>query len=217
MPISDKTRKLLWARAGSRCALCQRPLIMAGGPTDSPSVVGDECHIVSKAPGGPRHELLYQGDPDAYDNLLLLCKADHKLVDDQTGTYSVEKLKQLKTQHEAAVNTALSRHFNQPNAPTQPHGFDNFRTTIWFVPDQGEDVLERFQERLIHDPRLLAYGKVATGFKSRETGRYAAWIQAFLPVSSQLLGDLADAARVMVFDIQYERLPGIYTPGNIYE
>lgn len=213
MSISGKTRKLLWALAGSRCALCQRPLIMPGSPLDFPSVVGDECHIVSKAPGGPRHDPFYAGDPDESDNLLLLCKADHKLVDDQTGTYSVEKLKQLKAQHEASVATALSQHFDQPNAPAQSRGFDNFRTMIWFVPDQREDMLEGFQHRLIYDSRLVAYGRVGTGFKMRETRRYAAWIQAFLPVSPQLLRDLAREAGVLILAVGHERLPGIYTAG----
>lgn len=212
MPISDKTRKLLWARAGSRCAICQRRLIMLGNVEDAASIVGDECHIVSRAPNGPRHDPFYAGDPDDYDNLLLLCKADHKQVDDQTGTYSVEKLKQLKAQHEASVDAALANRFDGTPGPpaTQSRGFDNFRTTVWFVPDQSEATLERLQQRLIHDSRLVAYGRIATGFKSRETGRYAAWIQAFLPVSARLLDDLASEAGVAVLDVVHERLPGIY-------
>lgn len=210
MPISDKSRKLLWARAGSRCALCQHALVMPGSGGDQSSIVGDECHIVSKAAGGPRHDPFLPGDPDDYGSLLLLCRTDHKLVDDQTGTYTVEKLKQLKAQHEASVDGALATRFERTAAQPPPQGFDNFRTAIWFTPDQPECTFEAFQQRLINDRRLAVYGRVATGFKSNPTGRYAAWVQAFLPVSANLLRELAAEVGVQVLDVGHERLPGVY-------
>lgn len=185
---------------------------MAATRDDDASIVGDECHIVSNASSGPRHDPFLVGDPDDYENLLLLCKTDHKMVDDQTGTYSVEKLKQLKAQHEASVDVALEKHLDEArsNKALPSRGFDNFRTTIWLVPDQPESLLEAFQQRLIHDPRLNAYGKVATGFKAQPTSRYAAWIQAFLPVSPKLLHQLAAESTVGILDVGHERLPGIY-------
>jgi len=209
--ITDKTRKLLWARSGNRCALCGRRLTEAATTLDPAVVVGDECHIVSKAPDGPRHDPFFAADPDGYDNLLLLCSADNRMVDTQLGTYSVEKLKQLKANHEAAVANAVDGHFANPaRSPARGAGFDNYRTEILFQPGHLETEFERFQQVLIADRRLRSYGKVGTGFGATAGVRTHAWIQAFLPVSAELVRTLAREAGISVMAIRHELLPGIY-------
>ncbi|HPG62874.1 MAG TPA: HNH endonuclease [Casimicrobium sp.] len=108
MSITDKTRKVLWGRSGSLCAFCKTQLVVEASKLDSESVVGDECHIISSAPNGPRHDP--NCDPaaiDSLDNLLLLCRVHHKLVDDQSETFSVEMLQQLKRNHEKWVQERL--------------------------------------------------------------------------------------------------------------
>lgn len=48
MPISSKTRKILWAKSGNRCAICKIELIhQEKGSTDK-TVIGEECHIVGQ-------------------------------------------------------------------------------------------------------------------------------------------------------------------------
>ena len=108
MTISVHTRKLLWGRSGSRCAMCRRELIMPDTPVDDESIVGDECHIVSARAGGPRH------DPECdhkklndYSNLLLLCKVHHKLIDDQASEYTASRLENIKAGHEKWVSEQL--------------------------------------------------------------------------------------------------------------
>jgi hypothetical protein len=76
-------------------------LVAEGTETDDPSVFGEEAHIVSAAPGGPRHGPL--PNHDVYDNLILLCSKHHKQVDDQVGRYTVDLLKQVKRDHEQWV------------------------------------------------------------------------------------------------------------------
>jgi hypothetical protein len=66
-------------------------------------VVGDECHIVSSKPDGPRHRHLDAGQVDAYDNLILLCPSDHVTVDKQPLHYTEQKLRQVKRAHEEWV------------------------------------------------------------------------------------------------------------------
>lgn len=109
MGISDKTRKLLWGRSGNRCAICRCVLIMDGDQSSAStdSVVGDECHIVSNKPQGPRHNESFPSDPDGYDNLILLCKTHHKLVDNQPSKYTVEALQNIKKNHEEWVHRTL--------------------------------------------------------------------------------------------------------------
>ena len=54
MGIRDKDRKILWGRAGSHCAICQKPLVADATSTDPEAVVGDEAHIVAQSADGPR-------------------------------------------------------------------------------------------------------------------------------------------------------------------
>ena len=106
MAVSDRDRKVLWGRAGQRCAICKRELVVNRTVHDRESVVGDEAHIVAEAPGGPRFRPL-EGDPDGYDNRILLCKVDHKRVDDQPGEYTEERLLGIKKAHEQWVAERL--------------------------------------------------------------------------------------------------------------
>jgi 5-methylcytosine-specific restriction endonuclease McrA len=99
--ISERTRKILWAKAGGRCSICRVLLVTEGTDTDDPSVFGQEAHIISEAAAGPR-----AGDRpghDAYDNLILLCSKDHKRIDDQVGHYTPELLRQIRRDHEEWV------------------------------------------------------------------------------------------------------------------
>jgi len=108
MPVTDKSRKILWARSGNRCAICRVPLVVDQTAQDSESVVGEECHIVSQSPGGPRHDPGFSSDQfDALDNLILLCATHHKMVDDQQETYTSDVLCSIKRNHEGWVETKL--------------------------------------------------------------------------------------------------------------
>ena len=98
--IKHKDRKIRWGRSGGRCALCRRPLVEAATATDSESVVGDEAHIAARSPGGPRFGQCAPDEVDSHANLILLCKVDHKKVDDQPGHYTSPVLQALKAAHE---------------------------------------------------------------------------------------------------------------------
>lgn len=110
MGISLKTQKMLWGRAASRCAFpdCRRELVMDASKTDDESLVGEACHMIAQKQDGPR------GDSDLdleqrnkYGNLLLLCNIHHKLIDDQPGAYTVERLQLIKNEHEDWVRNKL--------------------------------------------------------------------------------------------------------------
>jgi len=107
MTISDKTRKKLWANSGNQCAICKRALIEQATGKDNEAIVGDECHIVSRGTIGPRAGEISSDLVDNDDNLILLCKVHHKLIDDQVNTYTVDKIKAIKTQHEEMVRAKL--------------------------------------------------------------------------------------------------------------
>lgn len=109
MAISDKTRKILWGNSGNKCALCRTDLVAEPTDYDSESIVGEECHIVSGAPKGPRSDSTFPIEQiDKVSNLLLLCRTHHKVIDDQTETYTAEVLRLLKKNHEKWIKDKLS-------------------------------------------------------------------------------------------------------------
>lgn len=109
MPISDKTRKILWGRSGNRCAFCRRELVIDSSAGDDESVVGDECHILSSKTQGPRYDPAFPGDRfNELENLILLCRVHHKMVDDQCDTYIAELLQKIKSNHEKWVSSSLN-------------------------------------------------------------------------------------------------------------
>jgi len=109
MSISSKIRKLLWGRSGNCCAICKKELILNHTAKDDESIVGDECHIISKVSNGPRYDSNFSKNKiDHYDNLILLCKVHHKIVDDQENTFTPNKLYEIKKKHIEWVNRNLN-------------------------------------------------------------------------------------------------------------
>src|SRR4030042_679801 len=109
MSISERDRKLLWGRSANRCAICKKELSISKSHLDDESVIGEECHIISKKEKGPRYRSDFNfNEVDTYHNLILLCRNHHKIIDDKVNEYSEEVLKKIKTQHEQWVNENLA-------------------------------------------------------------------------------------------------------------
>lgn len=113
MNISDKDRKQLWAKSGNRCAICRQELFQSN-ENGTDFNVGEECHIISKTPNGPRY-MPNLDNYDTYDNLILLCSVHHKEIDDKNNVslYPPQRLYQIKEVHEKWVNETLDSK-NQP-------------------------------------------------------------------------------------------------------
>lgn len=123
MAISDKTRKILWARSGNRCAICLRELVDVSTETDDEAIIGEECHIVAREVNGPRgNSPLANDERDKPANLILLCRNHHKKIDDQPNIFTLEVLKKIKAAHETWVSEQLT-----PRKPISPPGFFAFR------------------------------------------------------------------------------------------
>ena len=103
--MRDVDRKRLWGRAASLCAFCKTELTRLD---DHDVIVGDEAHIRSRRPDGPRHDPTYPPELlDTYANLILLCKPHHKLVDERVDDFPWQRLEQLKSDHEASIADAF--------------------------------------------------------------------------------------------------------------
>lgn len=84
-------------------------------------VLGEECHIVGRSLDGPRGGEGV-GDLDGYENLILLCASDHAVVDGQSATWTVERLRQTKAAHERWVAARLSKQRAAPEMLWQAPG-----------------------------------------------------------------------------------------------
>jgi hypothetical protein len=110
MGIGLKTHKLLWGKSGNRCAIedCRKELVVTEIETDNTSLIGDEAHIVARKKDGPRGvSELNAKERDQYNNLILLCKNHHKIIDDNEEVYTVELLHEIKKTHENWVKENL--------------------------------------------------------------------------------------------------------------
>ena len=116
MSTNAKDVKILWAKAAGRCSMpdCRKKLIAASGREKSgSSLIGENCHIVAEKESGPRGESsLTLEERSRYPNLILLCRNHHKTIDDDAITWSIEKLHQIKSDHEIWVEEALSESNN---------------------------------------------------------------------------------------------------------
>lgn len=70
---------------------------------DREALVGEEAHIVSRAGAGPRYGPEPNGGYDGLENLILLCRICHAIVDAQPATYPIDALRALRDGHVAWV------------------------------------------------------------------------------------------------------------------
>lgn len=130
MALSDKSRKILWARSGARCAMCKAPIVVDRTEADREAIVGDECHIISGAEGGPRADSNFPRESiDSLENLMLLCRVHHKLVDDQASTFTTTILRV----HTRSGYTTLSASSRETFQESSPCGFGDLR--VRFLPN----------------------------------------------------------------------------------
>ena len=111
MGISLKTHKMLWGRSGNMCAFpnCKKELVVDETLTDDPSIIGEEAHIVADSEDWPRgNSELTVEQRNKYENLILLSRVHHKIVDDQPNEFTVVKLHNYKDDHEKWVREHLS-------------------------------------------------------------------------------------------------------------
>jgi hypothetical protein len=102
------TVKVLWTRAHDCCAFPTCFHLLAEDSVDAATgdgfvtIVGEQAHIRSPKPDGPRHDPEYDKSKlDSYENLILLCPTHHTMIDANNGAgYTVEQLVQMRTKHE---------------------------------------------------------------------------------------------------------------------
>lgn len=110
MDIPIKELKALLQKSGNRCAFsnCGEVLLEEGTDAGDPVVLSKIAHILAESPDGPRG--WYPLPPEERKkgaNLLLLCGKHHDIIDRQPQFYTVERLRQIKEDHEGLVRKAM--------------------------------------------------------------------------------------------------------------
>ena len=98
---TPSTIRALFAKSGNVCAFpgCTHELV-----TDDNLFVAEVCHIKAANPRGARYNpSSLNKDRRSYNNLMILCHAHHRRIDSDPKTYTVERLSQMKAEHESLV------------------------------------------------------------------------------------------------------------------
>lgn len=95
---------MLAAKAAGRCEFrgCNE-LLYEHALTGERGNFAENAHIVAFREAGTRGSEDRPQEIDGIDNLMLLCRRDHKLIDDNPGRYSRDELKAHKQEHEARI------------------------------------------------------------------------------------------------------------------
>lgn len=99
--MSDQDKKLLWGKAGNRCAICKKLLVNVEDGDERGVIIGIEAHIVGHSKDGPRgNDSLPQSERHKYENIVLLCAEHAKTIDERLDFWTIEHLRQVKKEHE---------------------------------------------------------------------------------------------------------------------
>jgi len=107
---SRSTVKRLFAVSGNRCAFpkCEAPMTLEG------TLVGEICHIKGKQPGSARYDPAQTpAERHDYENLILLCAPHHTVIDDDEESYTVDRLRKMKSDHEARATPISDKDADQ--------------------------------------------------------------------------------------------------------
>lgn len=108
--IPEKQRYFLWARSAGRCHFCNQ-LVYEDWFSFERLNIADVAHIIGSSSSGPRGDgQLSSKLAINHENLMLLCKIHHKLVDDPDfeEQYPPERLREIKKQHEDRIEMLTS-------------------------------------------------------------------------------------------------------------
>lgn len=105
--VSEAVTKRLFAVSGNICAFPKCPLPLTDA--QSGKVTGRICHVKARNPSGPRYDAS-QTDEErhAFENLILMCPIHHDVIDADETSYTVERLLQIKADHEKKWNRSGS-------------------------------------------------------------------------------------------------------------
>lgn len=167
MPVKDKTRTIIWARASGRCEYrgCNESLIGDFVSGNEDATFGFIAHIVADKATGPRGDPVRSprlvNDPD---NLMLLCAKHHKLIDvDARDAHPESLLQEMKAEHEGRIRavtgigadraTHIIRYGARVGDHTSAVSYEHVRTAVlpdWY-PAEATSIAIEMRGSAAHD------------------------------------------------------------------
>jgi hypothetical protein len=211
-----RTLKLVWGRAAGRCAMpnCRIELFVTEPGYSPVWNIGEMGHIVASSNDGPRSDSgLSLVARDVYSNLILLCRNCHGKIDGLKDLFPVDRLLEIKANHEEWVRTALPERGStrvwwsvlwlQGDFP-----FDASTIVTALAPDQ-----ENYEVQIAVSPSNLPWGSIKeklfkeVGALLRNVHSISARVAVFplAPVSACLYTGYLLTNRVNVRAFQYHR------------
>jgi len=130
--IPSHIQKAVLLRSGNRCAICKTEL--ATIEENCVHIIAEIAHIIGYSSEGPRGSCdLPESALNNYENLIVVCSSCHTKIDNAEERYTVEKLKEIKIEHENWVKSRL-------NSPSIDVSYDHFG-----------DIVEELVKRKITD------------------------------------------------------------------
>lgn len=108
--IPVPVRLILYMKSGRRCSMpnCRANLIPEVAP-DIETNISEKAHIMGFSKNGPRAEAdLEDSEKNSETNLILVCAVCHIIIDKNPEIFTVEKLREIKTNHENWVLIKLN-------------------------------------------------------------------------------------------------------------
>jgi hypothetical protein len=135
MSIPLTEQRILQIRSGNRCAFpgCDDLLVKKAAFGTRLVLIGEMAHIISETPGGPRgRHSLPVGEHNKHTNLIFLCSPHHSEIDAHPETYTVERLRQIKSEHEERVEKAVreAKQKESQQAPALPLVTETVHSTL---------------------------------------------------------------------------------------
>ena len=123
---SPTTLKVLFTLSRNQCAHpdCANNLIEPATEESDALVIAHICHIYAISEDGPRGKSgLTKKELNSPENLILLCRNHHAVVDGQHETYPADMLKEWKQTHESEIQKRLSADLKsvQPDVFSDPY------------------------------------------------------------------------------------------------
>lgn len=116
--IPESTRLKLWVKAAGRCQFkgCNKN-VLQHGLTLSDGNFAEIAHIIGAKEKGPRGTEDSEDLQIEFENLMLLCRECHKLIDANQDQYPQELLRAWKCEHEERIEiqTSYSEEINRSN------------------------------------------------------------------------------------------------------
>lgn len=109
MSLSNRTQKYIWGLFAGRCAIGKAPVI-EDSAHNGRSLIGEIAHIAGERSGAARYvSSMTDEERNDPDNLMLLCRKHHKIVDDNEKIYTREKLLATRAEYLNWLSTQLER------------------------------------------------------------------------------------------------------------